>query len=173
GYIENGYVKTAQVADSAVFSSEVYGIQKKSLDVVGLGLVRARIFKDNGIDLDRTQVIELYASLISELEARGQSYQLFTNGLKSDVDILEDLETYLGKQLNVIEPQTPRELVELISTFKCTIAARLHACIISYSLTVPVVGLVWNNKVKMFGECIGYPERFFSHQDFDANEIID
>ncbi|MFW9736971.1 polysaccharide pyruvyl transferase family protein [Vibrio parahaemolyticus] len=173
GYIENGYIKTAQVADSAVFSSEVYGIQKKSLDVVGLGLVRARIFKDNGIELDRTQVIELYASLISELEAREQSYQLFTNGLKSDVDILEDLETYLGKQLNVIEPQTPRELVELISTFKCTIAARLHACIISYSLTVPVVGLVWNNKVKMFGECIGYPERFFSHQDFDANEIID
>ncbi|EHH1255935.1 polysaccharide pyruvyl transferase family protein, partial [Vibrio parahaemolyticus] len=173
GYIENGYIKTAQVADSAVFSSEVYGIQKKSRDVVGLGLVRARIFKDNGIDLDRTQVIELYASLISELEARGQSYQLFTNGLKSDVDILEDLETYLGKQLNVIEPQTPRELVELISTFKCTIAARLHACIISYSLTVPVVGLVWNNKVKMFGGCIGYPERFFSHQDFDANEIID
>ncbi|HHG3392359.1 polysaccharide pyruvyl transferase family protein [Vibrio parahaemolyticus] len=173
GYIENGYIKTAQVADSAVFSSEVYGIQKKSRDVVGLGLVRARIFKDNGIDLDRTQVIELYASLISELEAREQSYQLFTNGLKSDVDILEDLETYLGKQLNVIEPQTPRELVELISTFKCTIAARLHACIISYSLTVPVVGLVWNNKVKMFGECIGYPERFFSHQDFDANEIID
>ncbi|TPA16862.1 polysaccharide pyruvyl transferase family protein [Vibrio parahaemolyticus] len=173
GYIENGYIKTAQVADSAVFSSEVYGIQKKSRDVVGLGLVRARIFKDNSIDLDRTQVIELYASLISELEARGQSYQLFTNGLKSDVDILEDLETYLGKQLNVIEPQTPRELVELISTFKCTIAARLHACIISYSLTVPVVGLVWNNKVKMFGECIGYPERFFSHQDFDANEIID
>ncbi|EIO3705336.1 polysaccharide pyruvyl transferase family protein [Vibrio parahaemolyticus] len=173
GYIENGYIKTAQVADSAVFSSEVYGIQKKSRDVVGLGLVRARIFKDNGIDLDRTQVIELYASLISELEAREQPYQLFTNGLKSDVDILEDLETYLGKQLNVIEPQTPRELVELISTFKCTIAARLHACIISYSLTVPVVGLVWNNKVKMFGECIGYPERFFSHQDFDANEIID
>ncbi|ENE5197222.1 polysaccharide pyruvyl transferase family protein [Vibrio parahaemolyticus] len=173
GYIENGYIKTAQVADSAVFSSEVYGVQKKSRDVVGLGLVRARIFKDNGIDLDRTQVIELYASLISELEARGQSYQLFTNGLKSDVDILEDLETYLGKQLNVIEPQTPRELVELISTFKCTIAARLHACIISYSLTVPVVGLVWNNKVKMFGECIGYPERFFYHQDFDANEIID
>ncbi|MDS1993571.1 polysaccharide pyruvyl transferase family protein [Vibrio parahaemolyticus] len=173
GYIENGYIKTAQVADSAVFSSEVYGIQKKSRDVVGLGLVRARIFKDNGIDLDRTQVIELYASLISGLEARGQPYQLFTNGLKSDVDILEDLETYLGKQLNVIEPQTPRELVELISTFKCTIAARLHACIISYSLTVPVVGLVWNNKVKMFGECIGYPERFFSHQDFDANEIID
>ncbi|HCG7918974.1 polysaccharide pyruvyl transferase family protein [Vibrio parahaemolyticus] len=173
GYIENGYIKTAQVADSAVFSSEVYGVQKKSRDVVGLGLVRARIFKDNGIDLDRTQVIELYASLISELEARGQSYQLFTNGLKSDVDILEDLETYLGKQLNVIEPQTPRELVELISTFKCTIAARLHACIISYSLTVPVVGLVWNNKVKMFGECIGYPERFFSHQDFDTNEIID
>ncbi|MCX8947979.1 polysaccharide pyruvyl transferase family protein [Vibrio parahaemolyticus] len=173
GYIENGDIKTAHVADSAVFSSEVYGIQKKSRDVVGLGLVRARIFKDNGIDLDRTQVIELYASLISELEARGQSYQLFTNGLKSDVDILEDLETYLGKQLNVIEPQTPRELVELISTFKCTIAARLHACIISYSLTVPVVGLVWNNKVKMFGECIGYPERFFSHQDFDANEIID
>ncbi|TOO25018.1 polysaccharide pyruvyl transferase, partial [Vibrio parahaemolyticus] len=108
----------------AVFSSEVYGVQKKSRDVVGLGLVRARIFKDNGIDLDRTQVIELYASLISELEARGQSYQLFTNGLKSDVDILEDLETYLGMQLNVIEPQTPRELVELISTFKCTIAAR-------------------------------------------------
>ncbi|EHR6736740.1 polysaccharide pyruvyl transferase family protein [Vibrio parahaemolyticus] len=173
GYIENGDIKTAQVADSAVFSSEAYGIQKKSRDVVGLGLVRARIFKDNGIDLDRTQVIELYASLISELEARGQPYQLFTNGLKSDVDILEDLETYLGKQLNVIEPQTPRELVELISTFKCTIAARLHACIISYSLTVPVVGLVWNNKVKMFGECIGYPERFFSHQDFDANEIID
>lgn len=173
GYIKNSHIKTAQVADSAVFSAEVYGIQKKSQDVVGLGLVRSKIFKDNGIDLDRSQIIELYASIILELEARGQAYQLFTNGLKSDAEFVEYLEAYLGKKLDVIEPQTPRELVELISTFKCTIAARLHACIISYSLKVPVVGLVWNNKVKMFGECIGYPERFFSHQDFDAKSIID
>lgn len=173
GYIETNHIETAQVADSAVFSSEVYRVQKKSQDIVGIGLVRSKIFKDNSIDLDRTEVIELYASLILELENRGQPYQLFTNGLKSDVEILEDLEARLGKSLDVVEPKTPRELVELISTFKCTIAARLHACIISYSLTVPVVGLVWNNKVKMFGDCIGYPERFFSHQDFDAKKIID
>ncbi|CAH1538161.1 PS_pyruv_trans domain-containing protein [Vibrio rotiferianus] len=173
GYIETDHIETAQVADSAVFSSEVYGVKKNSTDRVGVGLVRSKIFKDNGLDFNREQVIAFYASLLSELESRGQEYQLFTNGLKSDVDILIDLENYMDKPLHIIEPQTPQELVELIATFKCTVAARLHACIISYSLKVPVAGLVWNNKVKMFGDCIGYPDRFFTYEQFDAKSIVD
>ncbi|WP_117233343.1 polysaccharide pyruvyl transferase family protein [Vibrio maerlii] len=174
GYIENKDIETAQVADSAVFCSEVYGIRRKKVrEVVGVGLVRPSIFKDNGISLCKDEVVNIYAAILKELEQRGATYQLFTNGLKGDAIILSDLEKVMGKRLNLVEPKTPKELVALISSFQATIAARLHACIISYSLKVPFVGLVWNNKLKMFGDCIGYSERMFESHQFEAKLIVE
>jgi polysaccharide pyruvyl transferase WcaK-like protein len=49
----------------------------------------------------------------------------------------------------------------------------LHANIISYALNVPSIGLVWNDKLTLFGEDIGYPERFFEYDKFNAKKIVD
>ncbi|EKL9828091.1 polysaccharide pyruvyl transferase family protein [Vibrio alginolyticus] len=165
-------IKTERVADSAVLSSSVYNISKKKSNVIGLGLVRGDIFKDHGIPFSRNDVVDLYSSLLKELESQGIEYQLFTNGLSFDSELIADISSKTGLNLQVIEPSSPEQLMEVISNFKGVIAARLHACIVSYSLDIPVVGLVWNNKLRMFGQHIGYSDRFLSNEDFNSNEII-
>ena len=43
----------------------------------------------------------------------------------------------------------------------------------SVSYSVPSVGLVWNDKQRMFGRIIGHPERFIEPEDFNAETVID
>ncbi|WP_157980686.1 polysaccharide pyruvyl transferase family protein [Aliidiomarina taiwanensis] len=163
-----------KAADSAVYSNEAYNVNKKQTDVFGIGLVRGGIFKDNERDLPPEQLAEFYYQLISEMEKRDIKYKLFTNGLKSDSELLPLIMKKLGRtKLELIEPKEDIDLVQVISSFTTVIAARLHANIISYSLNIPSVGLVWNNKLKLFGKDIGYPERFFDYKHFNVKTILD
>lgn len=163
-----------KVADPAVFSNEVYEIEKKKSNIYGFGLVRGKIFLDNERDFTPSDVVDLYANLILEMEKRGLEYQLFTNGLPSDSELVNDIKEKLDRdELDVLEPKTDAELVEIISGFTAVVAARLHANIISYALNIPSVGLVWNDKLALFGNDIGYPERFFEYQNFSADKIVD
>ena len=163
-----------KTADSAVYANEAYGVEKKKTDVFGIGLVRGGIFKDNERELTSNELAEFYYQLILEMENRNIHYKLFTNGLASDNELLPLIKQKLGRDdLELIEPNQDIDLVQNISNFTTVIAARLHANIISYSLNVPSVGLVWNDKLKLFGEDIGYPERFFDYEHFNAKTIVD
>lgn len=177
--LKNKYIKKEnqnhinKVADSAVYCNEVYQIKKKKSAVFGIGLVRGNIFLDNERDFGPEKVIDFYVNLIKEMEERELSFQLFTNGYSGDSELASDIAKKLGRQeLNVIEPNKDEELVETISSFTTVIAARLHANIISYALDIPSIGLVWNDKLTLFGEDIGYPERFFEYDKLDASNII-
>ena len=61
----------------------------------------------------------------------------------------------------------------MICSFDALITGRLHASILAYSYGVPSVGLVWNDKQKMFGKATGHPERFVTYENFEAGHIID
>lgn len=173
-YIHNHKTHTAKVADPAVYCDEVYQVAKKPSEIYGIGLVRGGVFLDNERDLKPEQVAQFYSELIAEMERRNLKYQLFTNGLPADSELLTQMEENLGgKKLEVIEPQKDSELISIIASFKGVVAARLHANIISYALNVPSVGLVWNDKLVLFGKDIGYPERFFEYNKLDAVKIVD
>lgn len=174
-YIEIGSaIHTAKVADPAVYCDEIYQVNKKQSDVYGIGLVRGGIFLDNERNLTPNEIADFYAALIPEMERRDLKYQLFTNGALADSELVPEIEEKLGnRKLNVIEPNDDKVLVETIAEFTTVIAARLHANIISYALNVPSIGLVWNDKLTLFGKDIGYPERFFEYSDFDAKKIVD
>lgn len=164
------------VADSAVHASEVYSINAENSDLIGVGLIRGNIFKDNGLPLSKEKLTEFYSDLLSELEKRNLKYQLFTNGLESDLELVRDTFNNLGQEFDskkILIPRTAKELVNIIAGFNSIIAARLHACIISYSLQIPCIGLVWNNKISMFGNIIGKPERFINFNEFNAEKIVD
>ena len=72
----------------------------------------------------------------------------------------------------ITSPENAQELINTISKFKGIIAGRLHANIIGYSLGIPSIGIVWNNKCKLWGETIGYPERFFEINKFIPQKIV-
>lgn len=173
-YIYNNEIHTAKVADPAVYCDEIYQVNKKASEVYGIGLVRGGIFLDNERNLKPEQVAQFYSALILEIESRSLKYQLFTNGLPADNELLKQIEQNVGgRKLNIIEPKKDMDLINMISKFKGVVAARLHANIISYALNVPSIGLVWNNKLTLFGEDIGYPERFFEYNKLDVKKIVD
>lgn len=174
-YIESGTgAHTGKVADPAVYCNEIYQIEKNKSDVFGIGLVRGGIFLDNEREFGPDDITDFYAALITEMETRRLKYQLFTNGALADVELVPEIERKLNnRKLNVIEPKEDKVLIETIAMFTTVIAARLHANIISYALNVPSIGLVWNDKLTLFGQDIGYPERFFEYNEFDVKKIVD
>lgn len=164
------------VADSAVHAAEVYNINAEKSDLIGVGLIRGNIFKDNGLPLSKEKLVEFYSDLLSELEKRNLKYQLFTNGLESDLELVRDIFNYLGQEFDskkILIPRSAKDLVSIICGFNSIIAARLHACIISYSLQIPCIGLVWNDKISMFGSIIGKPERFINVYELNAKKAVD
>ena len=70
-------------------------------------------------------------------------------------------------------PTSVGQLARYINGFDAVITGRLHASIIAYSYAVPSVGLVWNDKQRMFGRITGHPERFIEPENFNAESVID
>lgn len=177
-YIDNKEKVLSQVADSAVWISNAYGIKRsEKSEVIGLGVVRANIFLDNNINVDEETMLKFWKSVIERLDKENKEWRIFTNGLKSDYDFAINLMKYINRENEIKNkiikrPLNSRELVETISKFKGIIACRLHACIISYSLNIPVVGLVWNDKLKLFGECIKYPDRFVDYNNINCDFVL-
>lgn len=156
----------------------MYGISKNELsNIIGLGVIRSQIFRDNGIDFNEVQQLELWSKIISQLEVKKQEWIMFTNGLKEDYEFAVKILEYMGKseEINnkiVKPPVDDEELVRTISNFKGIIAARMHANIIAYALGIPTVGIVWNPKLAWFGRIIGVASRFFAVHQCNAINIV-
>jgi Uncharacterized conserved protein len=163
------------VIDPAIWSNEAYGVSRKDSEIVGVGLIRPDIFRDNGSKFEPSDVLDIYRGIIEELDRRGIEWRLFTNGMAKDYDfgiellgeLGRDKSKYLGKNIG-----SSAELVEKISQFKGIIAARMHANIIATSLGVPSIGLVWNDKMNLFAECIDCQNRYVSGSKLQDPELI-
>ena len=69
-------------------------------------------------------------------------------------------------------PETPRELVELIASFRSIIGFRLHSHIIAASLDIPSVALVWDQKLPSFFAAMELKNRCFTIRD-SAADVVD
>lgn len=176
--IKNKNIIIKKVADPAVWTSDVYNKERNfDSNVIGLGVVREGIFKSNGIDIGLDDLLELWSGIIYELERQNENWCIFTTGWPSDTKFAIKLFEYMGREREindklVKQPRTSNELIDTISNFKAIIAGRLHANIIAYSLDIPSIGLVWNDKCAFWGKNIGYPERFFCHNEFDPLNMV-
>lgn len=176
-YITNQKIYIKKVSDPAVWTNIVYNKEKKESKLIGIGVIREGIFESNGIEIARQNIFEFWKNIIEELDKRKQKWKIFTNGWSSDMKFAINLMKYMDRkdeinQLVIPSPKTTMDLIDTISEFQGVIAARLHANIISYSLDIPSVGIVWNEKCKFWSKSIGYPERFFYINKFDARQIV-
>lgn len=168
------------VYDPAVHTGTAYNISKsRNSNIIGIGVIRHHIFDEYGYpQITREFQLEMWCSLIRELESRGYDWKLFSTGLKSDNETALEVLDAIGKSEErdrylVPRPTEGRELVESIAAFRGVVSCRMHANIIAYSLGIPSVGLVWNNKLSFWGKKIGYPERFLTADHFCAKDIAD
>lgn len=164
-----------RVADPAVWASEVYGITKNQSSVIGIGIARGEIFQDNGISVNPEEIRELYKAIVEKLIDEGNTVEVFTSGLPADNAFAElvcaDLRVD-GKNIYCRYPSCAYQLVEIISNYQAIVALRLHACIIAYSLEIPAIGLVWNDKLSLFGRNIHAEDNFIKHKDFNSEYIV-
>ncbi len=179
-YLKNVAVSAERVADPAVFCGEVYEIKRdETSDVVGLGVARSGLFVDHGVPVTGTDLLEIWSSIIKTLDEKGIKWKLFTNGLRQDEDFLTELIAFLGREadreeISLPSAQSSRELVENIAFFSSIIATRMHANIIAFSLGIPSVAFVWNDKLRFFGESIGCSERYLEYDKIsDARFVVD
>lgn len=120
--------------------------------------------------------MEFWKSVIFELEEQGYDWEVFTNGLYQDYQFAIEILHYAGieewENHIVKRPVEGIELAEIISNYQGVIACRLHANIIAFSEGVPSIGLVWNEKMKQWGERIGYAERFIDAENIRADAVL-
>lgn len=177
-YITNNNIHLEKVADSAVWTSDVFNIHKKvDARMIGLGMLREGIFRSNSIDIGLEELLIFWSKVIEELESRHIQWQIFTNGWPSDMKFALNLMKYLKREDEieekvVPEPQNSKDLIETIANYKGIIAGRLHANIVAYSLKIPSIGLVWNDKCRFWGKNIGYSERYFHYNELDGSKIV-
>lgn len=165
------------VGDPALWTKETYQINDNNhskSDLIGIGLIRLGIFEDYGYNITKRQLFNLYVNIIKELEKRQLNWVLFCNGMSEDYEVglklIEKLNLPQSKLLP--KPQTPNDLIKILLGFKCVMGARLHSCITSYALGIPIVGLIWDNKLRAFAEKIEWKRFFLEENELDPLVIV-
>lgn len=177
-YITNPNIKISRVGDPALWVPECYRINRdeKPSQVIGINVIRGRVYQAYGNTLSEFQLMNFYKKLIAGVEDRGWEWVLFSNGMASDQKFGRQLLKGLGyndyRRL-LSPPQNTVDFLNLIRSFKCVFGARLHACITSYALDVPVVGLIWSEKLRIFADVIGKKDAFFEEEDLHIENILD
>ncbi|MCB6992367.1 polysaccharide pyruvyl transferase family protein [bacterium 210820-DFI.6.37] len=178
-YKHNSQLEIRKVSDPAVFTSKVfenYITKKKNVKKkIGIFVLRANGFKDNHVDFSKQDAAKLWIDLIDKLEYEGYDYELLTSGHFGDEAFLDLLITKYGVKASkcVFNMNSPERLIGKISSYDAVISTRLHPSIISFSLGVPSVGIVWNSKVSYFYESIGYKERTITVEGITSEEIVE
>lgn len=171
----NRHTRTCLVGDPALWIPECYKIEKKQnmSPKVGINVIRGDIFRDYGNRLTPSELKSMYIDLLSSLDDMAVEWVLFSNGMKVDQDFGSSILRAMGKSQNkiLIRPQSARDLVEIISGFDVIFGARMHACITAYSLDIPVVGLIWNQKLTRYAELTGQRSMFYAENEINVGDI--
>lgn len=179
-YIENDKIVIDKVSDPAVFSSKVFenyiskpkaGISKK----IGIFILRANGFVDNKINFSKSASASFWKKLAGELKNNGYEYELLTSGHFGDEAFLDYLIRNCGidEKNCVFNMNSPERLIQKISSYDAVVTCRLHPSIISFSLDVPSLGIVWNTKVRGFYDSIGYEDRVIETEGIDPKDVVE
>ncbi len=168
-YAKGSDLEIRPVCDPAVWTKYVYSheIQKVRDEkmrspgkTIGVNVVRGGLFRDNDCAWSLKKEEAYLSELKTLLEEAGYTVRFFINGNTLDHNAMGYFaENYAIPETRLISPDTTRELVEAIAGFDAVVAFRMHASIISYALDVPSINIVWNAKIPLFYQNIGYPER--------------
>ena len=177
-YIVNPNIKIAHVGDPALWVPECYNMKRNEnpSNVVGINVIRGRVYQAYGNTLSEFELLNFYKKLVQGVEERGWDWVLFSNGMAADQKFGAMLLRALGcsdRRKILPTANNSGEFLEQIRSFKLVFGARLHACITSYALDVPVVGLIWSEKLRIFADVIGKKDSFFEENELNIDNILD
>lgn len=146
------HVAARFAADPALWTGEVFGIQRNASDTVGLGMMYPW-----GMDVNR--VVRFWRKLIVELDRRNTSWRIFTNGDPADIAFAKIVLNGSGEEKICARDTEPEGLVRTIGQFRSIISFRLHSHIVACALDIPSVAMVWDDKLPIFFDALRHKER--------------
>lgn len=136
--------------DPAICAADFFQASEK-MGCIGLGIMCL-----DGIHKNKNRLLDFWGNIIAQLETQNFAFKLFCNGDLGDYRFAEELVEHFGLPKDVLlpAPQTPEELVSLITGFDRICSFRMHSLIIAYAFGIPFVGLGWDKKLYDFAEYI-------------------
>jgi len=176
-----GYIAPDVVLDPGFTVPSVYNVGASgsaNKRLVGVNICSAEAIRYHSPEkLSDQWLVDWYANLIHSLSSSGFRVKLFTNGSGDDEGFKGRLGEIIGRSYGNIElvdrPETPEELVGIISTLECVVAFRMHALIAALSLGKSVVALKWDVKVQSIMERLGIEDSFFSVREAPPSLIVE
>ncbi|WEG07893.1 polysaccharide pyruvyl transferase family protein [Microbacterium horticulturae] len=178
-YIINADIVTERVGDPVFWLNEMEMIDQsgrkgeRSHQLIGINLLNPQNFSVYGGDLSPDGVVNFYRSLIAELQRLDAEFVLFSNGMKVDQQFGQSLVVSMNLRNDQLlhRPTSSAEFVNMIAGFDIILSARMHAGITAYAIDVPVVGLIWGEKLQFLTEITGLRDRYFAEDELDATKI--
>lgn len=174
-YVQREKIAADYVGDPALWIPECYQVKKRPSELLGIGIIRKRIYKDYGTDFSEEQLMDFYIDLIEELQRRNMNWVMFCNGMPEDyeagLELIERLNLPSEKLLP--RPRNAEEFLNAICGFKAVFGARLHACIAAFALDIPVAGLLWNSKLECFSQTMKIRQFFSTVEELKGNIVVD
>ena len=173
-YLTNKNLSVSSVFDPAVWSDKVYkkDLKPSAKAYIGLGVAREALFTDYGKNIDKQYMLDYWKNVALLLEEKGYKWKIFTNGAFLDEVFAKEVLAYIGHGEIMPRPLVANNLVKTINEFEAIIATRMHSNIVAYSLGITSIGLIWNDKLRMWGEKTGYPKRFIHPENLNAENTI-
>lgn len=182
-YITNERIVTERVGDPVFWLKEMEIVDRAAVEKaraastsgnrIGINLINPNNFGTYGGDASRAFIINFYRSLIAELQRLDADFYLFSNGMKVDQKFGAALvnSMNLHKDRLISAPRTSAEFVNLVAGFDIILSARMHAGITAYAIDVPVVGMIWGEKLQFLTKLTGLRDRYFDETELDAQKI--
>lgn len=179
-YLSNRKNFQLQLPDPGLFAAEAFGVKRKNSDIIGLSVISYQAYQSvmcndkRACNLTADDLLSFWEGILQVFIVKKQNFKILTNGGPKDYEMA----LRLCQRMNLNADQyllpmatRPRQLVEQLSYFKVVIAHRLHALIIATSLGIPVVPIVWSDKVSAFAKMIGNPYAQWPSADNNINNI--
>lgn len=166
------------VGDPALWIPEAYQVKndkvKEGAPYVGINIIRKGIFKDYNKASTDDYLKSFYINLIRLLEQKHWRWSVFYNGMLSDRRVLNELQATVNfSNEHIVEDfSDSKKYIEIVSNFDVVFGARLHTCITSVAVGTPVVGFIWEDKLKYFSKSMGIEGFFFDPSEMTAERVI-
>ncbi len=177
-YCFNGRRKIETIPCAAIFTADAYNTKKNDkTEMIGIGAIRENIFSSYQKNISKEEMLQLYMQIVLCVKQRGYNCCLFTNGYSRDYEFALKVKEELNKEgvdITVLErPENSRMLIEQLINFRGIITARLHSCIMAYSLKIPAIAISWTDKISDFMNLIDCPEAAVKMENLNAEYIVD
>ncbi|WP_293696163.1 polysaccharide pyruvyl transferase family protein [uncultured Agrococcus sp.] len=179
-YITNPNTVTERVGDPVFWLREMEIVDEnvakepaRTGNRIGINLINPNNFSVYGGTLSRASVVNFYRNLIAELQRQDADFTLFSNGMKVDQTFGRALVASMNLRSEQLasRPKNSDEFVNLVAGFDIILSARMHAGITAYALDVPVVGLIWGEKLQFLTKITGLRDRYFDEHELDFKKI--